>query len=460
MDDSIERSHPRTLVRLIVMSFFLFGCGGVGGGTAQIPDNATGIAALPFVTNPVSTTLPPGGTQQIQAEDSESSAVSVHWSVLEGPSGGSVDSEGHYTAPVEPGIYHLVAKSKIDPAETAQTTVLVTSPVPSSEETAPSIIAGNYPDADSAPRVAPKVSSSGGSSQFLRVLHLVIRRIRPEEMRTIILEASKAHFNTVILELADGVQLSSMQGMTLPDAWSIDDFLNVVHFAYDKGLEVIPGITLLTHQQRFFKDKRPDLMFNNRTYDPRKEETYQVVLPILDEVIALVHPRAIHIGHDEVLPTNVLPSGEEMLPADLYLHDIKRVYNHLKSNGVDTWMWGDMLIAPEEFPTMLTVGLNGNTSGYGVALRNLLPKDIVICDWHYFDKRPDFPSLETFQQDGFRVLGATWKQEDTIRNLSRYSAQHGAAGMIATVWFHTMLKEWNIVENIIKTSGEIFNNPN
>ena len=40
-------------------------------------------------------------------------------------------------------------------------------------------------------------------------------------------------------------------------------------------------------------------MFNTVSYDPRKDATYAVVFPFLDELIEAVHPRAIHIGHDE-----------------------------------------------------------------------------------------------------------------------------------------------------------------
>lgn len=56
------------------------------------------------------------------------SSGTVNWSVLEGPSGGSVTSGGAYTAPATPGIYHVVATSSDNPAvtDTAVTVVGVT----------------------------------------------------------------------------------------------------------------------------------------------------------------------------------------------------------------------------------------------------------------------------------------------------------------------------------------------
>lgn len=119
-------------------------------------------------------------------------------------------------------------------------------------------------------------------------------------------------------------------------------------------------------------------------------------------------------------------------------------------------MWGDMLIAPEEFPGMLDKHLHG-THSYS-SLRNKIPKDIVICDWHYFDEQPDFPSASTFAKAGHRVLGAAWKKEKTIKNFSRYISTMSAnnEGMIATTWFHVQRREWDIVSDIIKNSGEAF----
>ena len=51
------------------------------------------------------------------------SETSVTWSVLEGASGGTIDAGGIYTAPLAPGIYHVVATSVYD------TTRKVTLPV-------------------------------------------------------------------------------------------------------------------------------------------------------------------------------------------------------------------------------------------------------------------------------------------------------------------------------------------
>ncbi len=301
------------------------------------------------------------------------------------------------------------------------------------------------------------------SSTKIRAWHFVLRAVSPDRARWMVDEAHKAGFNTVQVSVTDGVKLSKAPWQPLGDAWSTDEFKEWVNYARSYGMEVVPEIKLLTHQEKFFQGHFPDLMFNKVTYDPRQEAVYtDWVFPLLDEIITLINPRVIHIGHDEVVGWNLrhklktLNQGESMLPAELFLTDVLRVHSYLKKRNIETWMWGDMLISPDEFPTMLDRHLHGGTGGYGKIMRDKLPRDIVICDWHYFDDKSDFSSLSVMQKEGFRVIGATWKKSETILNFSRYAAEHSAYGMMATTWFHVQKKEWDIVEKIIKESGKAF----
>lgn len=296
----------------------------------------------------------------------------------------------------------------------------------------------------------------------VRAVHFVLRSVTVDDAKRMADLAWTSGFNTLIFELGDAVQFTNFPGQCFANALTKGELLKFVQYARELGLDVVPEINLLTHQEKFFGNSRSDLMFNSQTYDPRKPEVYQLVFAYIDEIIVLLHPSAILIGHDEVAGHNPswvekwLFMGEAMLPAELFLQDVLRLHDYLKNRGIETWMWGDMLISPEEFPEMLDRELHGGSVGYGNALRAKLPKDIVICDWHYSDDQPDFPSLAVMQKEGFRVIGATWKKPRTITNFSRYAAQHHAYGMMATTWFHVQRNEWNVVERIIRESGAAF----
>lgn len=283
-------------------------------------------------------------------------------------------------------------------------------------------------------------------------------------VQRLIQTAQKNGFNTLIILLTNNVAFKPTQSWAHNQSWSTEEFVSVVEYARKHGLDVIPEIKLLTHQEKSFLKSYPNLMFNRVTYDPGNNKVYNVAYALLDEIIDLVHPKAIHIGHDEVVGWNekhakkMLRVGESALPANLFLQDTLQIHAYLKQKGVETWMWGDMLVSSNEFPFSLIQEseLHGSIPGYGKDIRLKLPKDIVICDWHYFDKQTVFPSLDVFKKEGFRVLGATWKNPETTHNFSRYAATHGADGMIATTWFHVPHQDWDVVDSIIKVSGDEF----
>lgn len=298
----------------------------------------------------------------------------------------------------------------------------------------------------------------------LRVLQLVVPGATDmARARGLVDMASRHGFTAIQFLLAQNVAMPQAPWKPEEKAWSKAQLLDWLGYARQKGLEVIPEIRLLTHQNRFFHKQHPDLMFNQSTYDPRREETYTRVFALLAEVIAAIHPPAIHIGHDEVAGHNAhsakkwLRPGEKMLPAELFVMDVRRVHAFLKERGVETWIWGDMLISPAEFPLMKPNQLHGQAPGYGKPLRDQLSKDIVVCDWHYNDgDQQVFPSLATLQQEGFRVIGTTFHQAETVRNFSRYAAVHKAYGMMATTWFLLPRKEWGEAERVIRESGALF----
>ncbi len=296
----------------------------------------------------------------------------------------------------------------------------------------------------------------------LRIFLITLRNLTVQDAKILIDKAHAARFNAIMVNISDAVALRSAPWSLFPKGWDRETFINFVKYVKEKELEFIPYVQFLTHQEMFFQNRHPELMFNRLTYDPRKEEVYTFVFNVLDELIELTQPKAINIGHDEVIGWNVdeakklLAPGEQMLSADLFYMDVMRIYQYLRKRKIDVWMCGDMLISTDEFPTMLAVHLHGGKPGYGRTLRQKIPKDIVICDWHYFDKQEEFPTIDTFRREGFRVIGVTWKPNATTRNFSKYAATHGAYGMTAAPFFHVQRYEWDIVDEIIKASSEAF----
>jgi hypothetical protein len=312
-------------------------------------------------------------------------------------------------------------------------------------------------------------SSQGGLTnnvlQF-RVLHLVLRGNSPAVARDLVDTAKRSGYNAIQFMLTDGVTMVKSPWVPKPNAWTKKQLIDWVAYIRKSGLEAIPEVKLLTHQDKLLAKKHPNLLFNAVTYDPRKEDVYSLIFPFIDEIIESFSPKIIHIGHDEVVGWNKahalkkLHAGETPLPAHLFIKDVSRLHSYLRKRGVEVWMWGDMLLDPEEFPDMLAEHLHGSMPGYGKVLRDQLPRDIVICDWHYFDRQSNFASLARMQAEGFRVIAATWKREGTIRNFARHAREQHAYGLMATTWYNMDSPEHGpLVQWIALTSARLFQDP-
>ena len=297
----------------------------------------------------------------------------------------------------------------------------------------------------------------------VRAIHFVTLGVSTDAMKALIDRAAGARFNVIILGFGwrGSTKLNSIPWADHPQAWTREQVSEIASYARKLSIEVVPHIPLLTKQHIFLGEAHPEFLYNAKTYDPLNDQVYEIIFDVLNEIIELTSPLAIHIGHDELYGSpnrsKHWQEGENLLRPELFLLDVERIYSYLSGRNIDTWMWGDMLIAEQEFPNMNKVALLGGVAGYGAELRQRIPKEIVICDWHYRDEGDDFQTINVFHREGFRVLGATWKKEQTIRDFSRYAAHNGADGMIATTWFHTREKGGNeTVNRIIDASGKAF----
>ena len=103
-------------------------------------------------------------------------------------------------------------------------------------------------------------------------------------------------------------------------------------------------------------------------------------------------------------------------------------------------MWADRL-------------LDGKATGYGLweasmngtnAAIDMIPKDIIMCDWHYERKYPlqptrrsTFPSVEIFVDKGFRVLPTSFRDVKVVRSFIDQSLavpSDKVLGHLCTLW--------------------------
>jgi hypothetical protein len=261
----------------------------------------------------------------------------------------------------------------------------------------------------------------------LRALHVVVDNAS-DVVHTALVDRilSRYKLNMLVLE-SQYVRWDSTRAIWHPQGATKAQLAAVIAAAREHLIEPVPLIQTLGHAEWLFYNNQnldllempPDLATVRYAYDPLNPRVYDVVLPILDEAIALFRPRLLHIGHDEV--RNVVPfpfsdEGRRLGFGELFVRDIERLHRHLAAAGVKTMMWGDVLLTSDYTPELAR-----------------LPRDIIMVDWQYQDAAR-YASLDRFKAWGFPVMGATWFDLDNNASLARDGRRTGVAGMLRTTW--------------------------
>lgn len=217
------------------------------------------------------------------------------------------------------------------------------------------------------------------------------------------------------------------------------------------GLRLIPSLNCLGHQSwsgTTFSlltkhpefDETPGQFPDNkgiycRSWCPQHPEVNRVVFALIDELTDAFQADAFHVGMDEVflIASPHCPRCRGGDPAKLFAKAVNDLHGHIVGKRkLEMMMWGDRF-------------LDGKATGYGEweAATNgtqgaveLVPKDIVLCDWHY-EKRDSYPSLPFLLAKGFRVWPSGWKNAENAARLiddARRQANPRLVGYLATTW--------------------------
>ncbi|MFW9879126.1 MAG: family 20 glycosylhydrolase [Candidatus Thorarchaeota archaeon] len=307
----------------------------------------------------------------------------------------------------------------------------------------------------------------------IRAFHIPLVGVTHKDFIISLINKIEGNFNMLIIQINNKLQYDSYNEISSSEGESFNpiryaspplskkDMIEIVEYAKEKGISVVPEVKLFSHQEHFFRKSHPELMFNEVTYNPRYTEVYKYVFSIIDEIIQIFRPDYFHIGHDEVREfRRTHPNNASRIPPyQDFAYDINTIANYLNKKDIKTMIWGDMLLNPEHFDVKIKNSLHGDTRDYYKAIK-LIDKNVIIIDWHYRWAEDKFPTFDYFVKNGFKVLGSTWKDKITIDNFSTYVCSYrseNALGMVATTWFHIHKKDLDIINEIINNSAKAFN---
>jgi hypothetical protein len=275
-------------------------------------------------------------------------------------------------------------------------------------------------------------------------------------------ELASRKVNTLILRVDYNYQYESHPELRDSMALSKSDVKKLVAVCKAHNIRIIPQINLLGHQSwastvhnllRVYPqfDETPHVKMPDKyvwpnadglyckSYCPLHPEVHKVVFDLVDEICDVFEADAFHAGMDEVFYI-----GDDKCPrcggrdkAELLANELRLIRDHLNQKERTLWIWGDRL-------------LDGKTTGLGMweaSLNNthraidMIPKDIMICDWHY--ERPDKTAVY-FAMKGFKVVTCPWRNpgvaviqaEDMMRfrRDATPALKENFQGMVQTEW--------------------------
>jgi len=175
------------------------------------------------------------------------------------------------------------------------------------------------------------------------------------------------------------------------------DLRRIVDHCAMLGLEIVPEIQALSHSY-YLTMAHPEIA--ERPYErwpdsycPSCEESYQLYFELAEEVLEVIQPRRVSIGHDEVRVLGECPRCKGKSGHELLAYDINRLHAFYKEKGISIMMWGEML---QNFQTWKGVRAGGIGSDeqvdrYGRRYQmiptyeaaDMVTSDILLLDWYH-----------------------------------------------------------------------------
>jgi hypothetical protein len=265
----------------------------------------------------------------------------------------------------------------------------------------------------------------------------------------------KEGVNTLILEFNYNFDYRSVAGFSNASALNRADVQQIVRACRAGGIELIPQLNCLGHQSWAARndkllrlhpefDETPGKYPGNqdiycRSYCPRHPEVHTVLFALMDELARACEAKSFHVGLDEVfiLADPDCPRCKGRSPAELFAGEVKKLHASLKAIGCRTWMWGDRFLDGKATKIgKWEAAENGTHSAV-----DLVPKDIVICDWHY-EKAHE--TARFFAGKGFQVVSCPWRKAPValgqleqmlaLRREADPVLASRALGMVQTTW--------------------------
>jgi len=249
-------------------------------------------------------------------------------------------------------------------------------------------------------------------------------------------------YNTLVLYLEGVVRTPSFPYRPAEASYDADDVKRIVAAAQAAGIDVVPGLSTLDHAEHFLSCpelahlREPDIALGSgQMFSPTNPETYKFLEAYMSDIAELFPGPNLHVGCDESWTLGGGAQSQARLAAgetidDLFIEHVRKVHAIAARLGKRTWIWDDMLE-------------NSGEEKYAE-----LPRDMVMCYWHYPGDLIDVDGIQghfnglrrrnllaMYKRLGMDALVCPWSAKPQgVLGHTRYAREQQTWGGLQTMW--------------------------
>ena len=265
-----------------------------------------------------------------------------------------------------------------------------------------------------------------------------------EYVKSYIDYAKRCGYNALLMYLENAVRTEDTWFFNEEDTYSAEEILDIIAYAEERGIDVIPAFENLGHIEKFTAYPQfSDILecqnealggrgFGNCgcTSNPR---LYEVMDKYITDVCKLFRSPYVHMGLDEPFDFAVCARCKAEMAkgktkADLFYEHIMHSYELVKGMGKTMLMWDDFFEVAD--------------------VVDRLPRDIIFCNWNYYfvTDEPSGHWTNSIKRDwfayydklGFRYIFCAYAHGGScthnVDTLTDYAQKYHPYGALLTSW--------------------------
>ena len=243
----------------------------------------------------------------------------------------------------------------------------------------------------------------------LLVLHLDFNTIQMKKDAVVdcIREAAGMGYNAVLWEIENKVQWGTCPECVDPEAFSKDEFRQILAEADRLGLEPIPLMQTFGHAEYILRHPKyaewKESPTNLACYCVSRPEVVAFQKALLWDYLDLFGDRVrrFHLGGDEAFAFGTCPRCRAFDKMDLYVRHLNTVSEELFAKGIRPGVWADMVLQGGDLKNRGKADIADDTM-------QKLPRVFTLWNWDYYHgarpEKGDAAATPWLTQLGYEVI--------------------------------------------------------